>query len=93
MGLLTWLCAPWSVRVMYEKRWRLLPQVVLAWWFSVDGSYWLYHTALGNEMLREENLRTSTCMYWFMGLFWLYRGSLRQLHDDVRAAWHAGLRR
>lgn len=79
MGLLAYVTAPWAVRVLLQRRYRLYPLALLAWWFTVDGSYWLYHTAMGNEMFRLANFYASTTLYFLCGFIWLHNGSLREL--------------
>jgi hypothetical protein len=79
MGFLTYLTAPWSVRTLLRRRYRWWPLVVVYWYVSVDGCYWIYHTIRGNEMVREGNFYASTPLYFLMGCLWLYEGSLREL--------------
>ncbi len=92
MGGLTYLCAPWSVRVtLHCLRYR--PRVWGLWivaalfvaWIVVDGVYVLYHTAMGNQMLRIENFYASSALYFLAGAIWLYSGSLRDFLSNVRA--------
>lgn len=42
MAALAYLTAPWSLRVLLERRWRHWPAMLFATWFTVDGSYWIY---------------------------------------------------
>jgi len=42
MALLAYRTAPWSMRMILERRWRQWPAMVFATWFRVDGCYWLY---------------------------------------------------
>lgn len=84
MPALTYLTAPWVVRVLLQRHWRAWPEALWWTWFSVDGVYWFYHTAVGNEMLRRENFQTSLPLYLFMGCIWFYRGSLGQLLAEIR---------
>lgn len=77
MPVLTYITAPWCVRVFLGRHFRLYPAALFWTWFTVDGIYWFYHRFVGNEMLRTENLATSTPLFLLMGCFWLYRGSLR----------------
>jgi hypothetical protein len=92
MGGLTYLCAPWSVRVtLHCLRYR--PRVWGLWivaalfvaWIVVDGVYVLYHTAMGNQMLRLENFYASSTLYFLAGAIWLYSGSLRDFLSNVLA--------
>jgi len=94
MGLLAYLTAPWSMRVMLERRWKQWPAMLFATWFTVDGSYWLYWrtvdpTAL--EMMREANWPASLSLYWMCGIVWLYQGSLSEvLHETSTAIRRLG---
>lgn len=88
MATLTYLTAPWSLRVIVERRWKLWPAMLLASWFSVDGSYWLYwhfKNPVVLDMMRDANFLPSLSLYSICGLIWFYRGSLRQLFSDVGA--------
>ncbi len=90
MGGLTYLFAPWSVTTLYQSlrlrpsRWPLraiaafIPALL-----AVDWSYWLYHTAVGNKMLRWENFYVSMALYFLCGILWCYRGSAGQLVREV----------
>lgn len=42
MAGLTYLTAPWSMRVFLERRWKQWPAMLFATWFTVDGCYWIY---------------------------------------------------
>ncbi|HEU0264506.1 MAG TPA: hypothetical protein VFR01_02135 [Geobacterales bacterium] len=91
MGGLTYLFAPWSVRTLYNAvrhRPRLWPLWVVAAlvpaMFTVDWVYWLYHSFLGNPMLRWENFRASMALYFLCGMLWAYRGSLRNLATEFK---------
>jgi hypothetical protein len=88
MGLLAYLTAPWSMRVMLERRWRAWPAMLFATWFTVDGSYWLYWSSVNPAALelRDANFYASLSLYWACGMIWLYPGSLSELATDVRAA-------
>jgi len=92
MGGLTYLCAPWSVRVTlhclrYRPRfWGLwIAAALFVAWIVVDGVYVLYHTVMGNPMLRVENFYASSALYFLAGAIWLYSGSLRDFLSNVRA--------
>ncbi|MBI5327099.1 MAG: hypothetical protein HZB80_02235 [Deltaproteobacteria bacterium] len=91
MGGLTYLCAPWSVRVILHyirirpSYWPLWIGVAVAVaLFVIDGVYVLYHTIVGNQMLRRENFYASTALYFLAGTIWLYRGSLHNFIADLR---------
>jgi hypothetical protein len=86
MAALTYLTAPWSLRVIVERRWKLWPAMLLATWFTVDGSYWLYWNfkkPIVLDMMREANFLPSLSLYMICGLIWFYHGSLRQLFADA----------
>lgn len=92
MGGLTYLCAPWSVRVTlhcfrYRPRfWGLwIAAALFMAWIVIDGVYVLYHTAMGNQMLRLENFYASSALYFLAGAIWLYSGTLRDFLSNVRA--------
>jgi len=37
MGILTYITAPWCLRVIVERRWRYFPIMLFAVWLSMDG--------------------------------------------------------
>ena len=87
MGLATYLTAPWSMRVALQRQWVYWPAMLLVTWFTVDGCYSLYWYWKAPAVLadmRDANFRASLPIYGMAGLFWLYRGSLRQLAAEVR---------
>ncbi|MEA3192535.1 MAG: hypothetical protein QOD26_868 [Betaproteobacteria bacterium] len=80
MALLAYLTAPWSLRVIVERRWRSLPLALLLTWFTVDGCYWLYwrwKNPAALDLMRDVNFLASLALYGMCGVLWLYRGSLR----------------
>jgi len=88
MATLTYLTAPWSLRVIVERRWKLWPGMLLATWFTVDGSYWLYwhfKNPVALEFMRGANFLPSLSLYMICGLIWFYRGGLRQMFSDAGA--------
>ena len=88
MAILAYLTAPWSLRVVLERRWKLLPLALLATWFTVDGCYWIYwhfRNPLALEWMRSANFPASLSLYGACALVWLYRGSLREMAGDARA--------
>jgi hypothetical protein len=92
MGGLTYVCSPWSVRVILNAlRYRppgFLLHILSALGVAllvVHGAYWAYHTAMGNEMYRAANLAASSALYFLAGTLWLYRGSLRDLLANLQA--------
>jgi hypothetical protein len=88
MAVLAYIAAPWSLRVVVERRWRQWPLMLLATWFTVDGSYWIYwhfRNPVALELMRDANFFASLSLYGICGVVWLYRGSLRELYADLRA--------
>ena len=91
MGGLTYLCAPWSIRVILNSL-RYRPKHWILWigsaltvaWVVIDGVYYLYHTVVGNQMLRRENFYASSALYFLAGTIWMYQGSLRDFVADFR---------
>ncbi|HEU0188193.1 MAG TPA: hypothetical protein VFR06_09910 [Gallionellaceae bacterium] len=87
MAILAYLTAPWSLRVLMERRWRQLPLAIVFTWFTVDGSYALYwhlKDPAALAAMREANFFASLALYGICGVVWLYRGSLREMPSDVR---------
>jgi len=81
MALFAYLFAPWSLRVIVERRWRSLPLALFVTWFTVDGCYWLYwrwKNPVALELMRDANFLASLALYGICGLLWMYRGSLRE---------------
>jgi hypothetical protein len=88
MAILTYLTAPWSLRVVLERRWKLLPLALFATWFTVDGCYWIYwhfKNPMALEWMREANFPASLSLYGACAVIWLYRGSLREMQAEIRA--------
>ena len=86
MALLAYLTAPWSLRVLIERRWRLLPLALLATWFTVDGCYvlyWHFRNPRALELMRAYNFPASLGLYGLCGVLWLYRGTLAELASDL----------
>ena len=89
MGGLAYLLAPWSVRMLfYGLHGMARPAaVVLALffgWFTVDGVYVLYHSAMGNEMVRWANFKASAMLFVMAGIAWGWRGSVVEFFAWVR---------
>lgn len=87
MAVLAYLTAPWSMRVLLERRWRDWPAMLFATWFTVDGSYWIYwhfQDPAALDAMRSANFPASLSLYGMCGVIWLYRGSLRQLFAEAR---------
>ena len=88
MAILTYLTAPWSLRVFLERQWRLWPAAMFATWFSVDGCYWIYwhfRNPRALDYMRAANFPASLSLYAICAVIWFYRGSLRELLADTRA--------
>jgi hypothetical protein len=86
MALLAYLTAPWSLRVLVQRRWKLLPLALLATWFTVDGCYalyWHWRDPQVLSLMRAYNFPASLALYGLCGVLWLYRGSLRDLVGDA----------
>lgn len=79
MASLTYISASWCVRAIIGKQWKMVAGVIIMSWFSIDGSYVLWHTLAGNDMLRDANLPASAALYWLCGFIWLPRGSLKDI--------------
>ncbi|RLJ65186.1 hypothetical protein [Sulfurisoma sediminicola] len=81
MAILTYLTAPWTVRVFMARRWRMVPLGLFFYYFTVDGCYWLYWSAVNPEALdmREANFYASSCLYFLCGFVWLHNGPLKHL--------------
>lgn len=89
MAVLTYLTAPWGVRVVIERRWRWMPLALFYAWVSIDLSYfaWNAHRMSPEfaDAYREMNLWPSTLLYLLCGFIWLYRGSLADAATNLRA--------
>lgn len=97
MGGLTYIFAPWTVHVLVNAMKQRPPMwpfhvlgALLPAMFAVDWSYWLYHTAVGNRMIRWENFKVSSALYFICGLLWYYRGSLCDMVNEVKKAGNKG---
>jgi hypothetical protein len=89
MGLLAYLTAPWSLRVLLERRWRQFPLMLLLTWFTVDGCYaiyWHFRDPQALALMRDVNFPASLSLYGMCGVVWLYRGSLKDFWTDVSRA-------
>jgi len=92
MAALAYLFAPWSLRVIVERRWKLWPAMLFVTWLSVDGSYWLYwhfKNPAVVDLMRDANFLASLGLYGACGVIWLYRGSLRELPSHLREHFRA----
>ncbi|QLQ31493.1 MAG: hypothetical protein HZT40_07685 [Candidatus Thiothrix singaporensis] len=87
MAIFAYLTAPWSMRVVLERKWRWLPLVLFYTWFTVDGCYWLYWRSVDPnvlDMMRDANFPASLSLYGMCGLVWYYKGTFKQLLTDIR---------
>jgi len=87
MAFFAYSTAPWSLRVILERQWRLWPAMLFATWFTVDGCYalyWYFKNPLALELMREVNFPASLALYGICGLLWLYRGSLKEIPAEIR---------
>lgn len=92
----TYLTAPWSLRVLLERRWWLLPVAALAAWVSVDGGYalyWSWRDPHALALMRDANFPASLALYAICALLWLYRGSLRDAWAELVVGARAALNR
>lgn len=87
MAILAYLTAPWSMRVIVERRWKQFPLMLFYMWFTVDGCYWIYwhiKDPIALELMRDANFFASLSLYGMCGLVWYYQGSLGHFISDVR---------
>jgi len=73
MAALAYATAAPSLRVILERKWRLLPLAAFWTWLTVDGSYWIYWTLRDPavvEALRHANAPASLGLYLACGLAW-----------------------
>lgn len=87
MAIFTYLAAPWSLRVILERKWRLWPAMFFVTWFTVDGCYaiyWYFKNPVALEMMRDANFLASLLLYGMCGIVWMYQGSLRQLFSEIQ---------
>ena len=90
MGIPTYFTAPISVRIILERRWKLLPVAALSTWVSVDGLYWLYWHFKNVQVLhamRSANFLLSLSVYAFCGMFWLSHGTIREIFIQIATEW------
>lgn len=91
MAILAYLIAPWSLRVLIERRWRLWPLMLFFTWFTVDGCYaiyWHFRNPVALAQMRDVNFLASLSLYGMCGIVWLYRGSLAELFAEARKQLH-----
>jgi hypothetical protein len=91
MAIFAYLTAPWSMRALIERKWRLWPLMFLFTWFTVDGCYaiyWHFKNPVVLEPMRSVTFPASLSLYGMCGILWLYRGNLRQLVSEIRNHFH-----
>lgn len=62
--------------------------MLFATWFSVDGCYalyWYFREPSVLALMRDVNFPASLSLYGMCGVIWLYRGSLQDLHAELRS--------
>jgi NhaP-type Na+/H+ or K+/H+ antiporter len=94
MAAVAYVTAPWCMRVMVERRWRHWPAMLFLTWFGVDGcyaAYWSIVNPVALEQMRSANAPASLSLFWMVGLFWMYKGSLREFVRDAAEQWRGGL--
>jgi hypothetical protein len=94
MASFAYLTAPWSLRVVVERQWKMFPLMLFFTWFTVDGCYWLYwhfKNPVSLELMREANFPASLSLYGMCGLVWYYQGSLKEMLISIRQV-NSGLR-
>ena len=86
MAFLTYLTAPWALRVFLNRQWLYWPAALFATWFAVDGCYWIYWSWKNPEALvmRSASFGASLALYGICGALWLYRGTLRDFLAELR---------
>lgn len=87
MATSTYLTAPCSLRILLERDWRHAPLALVSTWFSVDGCYtlyWHFKDSVVLDSMRSANAPASLALYGICGVIWLYRGTLKELIDDIR---------
>ncbi len=87
MAALAYLTAPWSLRVILERKWRLWPAMLFFTWFTVDGCYamyWHFRDPTALEAMRAANFPASLSLYGMCGMLWLYRGSIKEFILDCQ---------
>jgi len=93
MAFLTYLAAPWSMRVILNRQWKNFPLMMFFTWLSVDGSYWIYwklKNPIVLPMMREANFFASLAIYGICGVVWCYRGSLKDFYYEIRQCIKGG---
>jgi len=86
MAVSAYLTAPWSMRVLLERRWRMIPLALFWTWLSIDGLYWAWNWQLADVSgWRGANFIASLSLYGMCGVLWLYRGSVADFRRELLA--------
>jgi len=89
MAFATYVSASWVLRVFVERNWRMMPVALLTAWGTIYGcyvGYWQFtDPSVLNGMLILP-LVDITGLYIMAGLFWLYRGSIREFVSMLNQA-------
>lgn len=71
MAIPTYFCAEWVVSQFMEKQYRHWPTAIVATWWCVDGSYWVYWSLVDpTVMIREGQWPMSLCLFLLCGFLW-----------------------
>ena len=87
MAFFAYLFAPWSLRVIVERKWKQFPLMLFLTWFTVDGCYsiyWYFTDPAALALMREVNFLASLTLYGMCGLVWYYQGTLKEYLSDIR---------
>jgi hypothetical protein len=87
MAAFAYVTAPWSMRVILERRWRYMVAMLFVTWLSVDGcyaAYWAWKDPVALSLMRDANAPASLSLYWMCGLLWLPRCTLGALLSQAR---------
>ncbi len=88
MGILAYLTAPWSLRVILEHRWKCLPLMLFYTWFTIDGCYaiyWYLNDPTALELMRAANFPASFSLYGMCALVWYYNGTIKEFIAEIKA--------
>jgi len=87
MAIFAYLTAPWSIRILIERRWRQWPLMLFFTWFTVDGCYaiyWHFKNPIALELMRSANFPASLSLYGICGIVWLFRGNLKEMSTELK---------
>ncbi|MCA3237359.1 MAG: hypothetical protein ACK5N7_05270 [Curvibacter sp.] len=73
MAGFTYLTSVWSLKVILYRRLRLVPLMLLAVWWTVDGCYalyWHFKNPVALELMREANWPASLALYFSCSVVW-----------------------